>query len=60
MRLESVRHFADSDRDVEVRQFVLGCLYLGSEFFGTQDTIEEGLGTKLNDAGDEFGFGIGV
>jgi hypothetical protein len=55
---EPIHHIANGHRDAEGLQRLLRGGYLGRELRGGEDVVEERLGAHLDEARDEFGFGV--
>lgn len=57
--LVTVRKLGYGHGDADLVELGLEGLDLGGELGGREDTIEEGFGAELHDAGDEGGFVVG-
>ena len=55
---EPINHITNSDRDAQWLQDLLRGRDLRSELRDGEDPVEEGLGAHLDEARDEFGFGV--
>ena len=58
--LITIRQFANSDRNADVREILLGIEDLGGEGSRCDDGVEKRFCTHLDYASDELALGIGV